>query len=356
MADNSAKLVRAGVIGVTLAIAIVLATLRYDQLPFIRSGVVYTADFADAGGLAPGDRVEVAGIKSGQVEKIQLAGDRVRVQLVVDESIPLGVDTRLAIKTNTVLGRKSLAVSPAGPGAIDRDDTVPLERTESPYSLNDALGDLTTTVTELDTDRVNRSLTALSDALANTPAPLRSTLDGVTRLSQTLNNRDAALRELLAKAQSVTKVLADRGGQINSLLVDGNALLAELDYRRTAISELITNISSVSQQLSGLVRDNEEQLGPVLDKLNKVLDQLERNKTNLAQTLDGLGPYATALGEAVGSGPYFQAHVAYAAMPTIQALVDALVRPENLPKSLYDYLLNPPPSINPIPGGGVSPP
>ena len=177
-------------------------------------------------------------------------------------------------------------------------------------------------------------------------AALRETLDGVTRLSRSLNARDESLRELLTKAQGVTKVLADRGEQINSLLVDGNDLLGALEARRAAISELITNISGVSQQIAGLVHDNEEQLRPALEKLNSVSDLLIRNRDNIAGALDGLAPFATALGEAVASGPYFQAFVQnYGSSKTIQALVDAFVMPGQVPADLYNYLLNPPPSI-----------
>ncbi len=343
---GQANLIRMGIVGVVVGLAIVIATLQYDKLPFLRSGIDYTADFVDAGGLVPGDQVEVAGVKVGRVEKIELDGPKVMVKFTVAEHIRLGDRTNAAIKTNTVLGRKSLAVTPDGDGRLATDDTIPLDRTTSPYSLNDALGDLSNTVHDLNTDQLNNALNAMSDSLKDTPAPLRETLDGVSRLSQSINARDASLRELLVKAQSVTKVLADRGGQINALLLDGNELLGELERRRSAISQLITNVSAVSQQLTGLVNDNEEQMRPTLEKLNSVLALLQRNKDNLAQGLDGLGPYATALGEAVGSGPYFQAFVQnFGSGKMLQGLVDALVDPEHLPADLRHYFLEPPPSI-----------
>ncbi|TSD96656.1 MCE family protein [Skermania sp. ID1734] len=335
-----------GIVGVVIAIAIVLATLQYDRLPFLHSGVGYGAEFADAGGLMTGDPVEVAGVKVGGVDTIKLEGPQVLVTFTMSNGIQLGQDTRAAIKTNTVLGRKSLSVTPEGPGALTPGDTIPLDRTTSPYSLNDALGDLSNTVKDLNTDQLNRALNTMSDALTNTPAPLRAALDGVARLSKSLNDRDESLRQLLDKAQSVTKVLADRGGQINALLLDGNDLLGELDRRRAAISQLITNISYISQQLTGLVHDNSQQLGPTLDELNRVVAVLQRNKDNIGKALDGLGPYATALGEAVGSGPYFQAFVQnFGSSKYFQGLVDALIDPQHLPPDLQNIFLNPPPSI-----------
>ncbi|KAA0021937.1 MCE family protein [Antrihabitans cavernicola] len=337
--------VNVGIVGIVVGLMIVIATLQYDRLPFLRSGITYTADFADAGGLLPGDQVEVAGIKVGKVEKISLDDQKVLTRFTVSEGIQLGDKTTAAIKTNTVLGRKSLTITPAGEGAIDRDDTIPLDRTTSPYSLTDALGDLSNTVHDLDTAQLSNTLNAMSDSLQNTPAPLRSALDGISRLSESINARDESLRQLLNKAKDVTQILADRGGQINALLLDGNQLLGELDRRRASISELISNISSVSQQLSGVVNDNQQQMRPTLDKLNSVVAVLQKNKDNLGKALDGLAPYANTLGEAVASGPYFQAYVSNINGFYTQTLADALVWPQHVPDDLRAMLTQPGPSI-----------
>lgn len=341
--------VRAGVIGIACAVALVFASLHVDQLPFVTSTLAYQADFADAGGLLAGDDVEVAGVKVGRVDSIELRGDHVLVRFTVPPHIALGTTTSAQIKTITLLGRKELTVAPNGSGRLQPDATIPLTRTTSPYSLNDALGDLSTTVQDLDTDQLNKSLNTLSDALANTPAPLREALTGVSALSRSINQRDDALRSLLDKAQSVTKVLGDRSGQLNSLLVDGNQLLAELTARRNAISALIANIDAVSRQLTGLVNDNQAQLKPALTELDKVLALLQRNKKGLDASLDGLVGYATALGEQVGNGPYFGAYVQnWGVDDYLQMLIDAMLWPGHLGADVHHYLTDPPLSfLNP---------
>ncbi|WP_068270158.1 MCE family protein [Aldersonia kunmingensis] len=338
--------IRIGLVGIVVAVSIVLATLQYERLPFFRSGIEYTAEFADAGGLLAGDQVDVAGVKVGTVNGVKLEGQKVVLRFTVKEKIKLGDRTAAAIKTNTVLGRKSLVIIPEGEGRMERDDNIPIERTNAPYSLNDALGDLSTTVRDLDTEQLNEALDTMSEAMADTPAPLHEALDGVSRLSRSLNARDEHLRELLTHAQGVTKVLADRSQQINALILDGNELFGELTRRRDAIAELISNISAVSQQLTGFVQDNEQVIGPALDRLNNVTALLQRNADAIGEGLVRLGPYATSLGEAVGSGPYFQAFVQnYGSGKMFQALIDAFVWPEHLPDDLRNYLTNPPPSI-----------
>ncbi|MFZ2177689.1 MAG: MCE family protein [Rhodococcus sp. (in: high G+C Gram-positive bacteria)] len=338
--------VQVGLIGLTLAIMTVIATLQYDRLQFLSGGIRYSAYFEDAGGLASGDTVTMAGVDVGKVAEIELDDQSVLVTFSIESDVELGDATEANIKTNTILGKKALSITPLGHGTMPVGGTIPVERTTSPYSLNDALGDLTTTVSELDTDQVNNALNAMSGALENTPPELRTALDGMTRLSESINSRDETLRQLLSRAESVTGILAERSGQINSLIVDGNELFGELDRRRAAIGQLIVNISAVSRQLTGLVQDNQEQMKPTLDKLNSVVDILQRNKDDISQALDGLAPYATQLGESVGSGPFFMAYVYNIGLSkAFQGLSDAITWPEHLPNDLQSYL-TPPPSID----------
>ncbi|WP_067670215.1 MCE family protein [Nocardia miyunensis] len=332
------SLISIGIVGLVMAVAIALSALQFDRLPFVRSGAEYTAYFADAGGLQPGDQVQVAGVRSGQVESLKLDGPKVLVKFSLDETIRLGDATSAAIKTNTVLGRKSLAVLPSGDGAIRVGNTIPLSRTTSPYSLTDALSDLSGTVQGLDLDQANKTLDALSKTFADTPAPLRSALDGITALSRSLNKRDDALGQLLGHAQNVTKVLSDRKMQLDALLMDGDNLLGELNDRRQAISQLIVYVNGLAQQLTGFVNDNEALLKPALDKLNSVLQLLQKNKDNLDKALDEVGPYAAALGEQVGSGPYFQSMLANIDSKPLRVLADSLAWPQHLPQTLQEYL------------------
>ena len=61
--------------------------------------------------------------------------------------------------------------------------------------------------------------------------------------------------------------------------------------------------------VTGFVDDNNEQLQPVLNQFNQVLDILNDNEQNFSDAVDNLGPYANILGEAVASGPYFSSLV-----------------------------------------------
>jgi phospholipid/cholesterol/gamma-HCH transport system substrate-binding protein len=296
-----------GGVGTLILIALVIAAFSYDKIPFVKGTSDYSAYFAEAGGIKSGSDVRVSGLGVGRVSDIRLEGTKVLVDFTVRDGVELGALTEAAIKTETVLGTKFLEVTPRGDGNLT--GTIPLERTTSPYDLPSALGDLTSTISALDTTQLSSALTTLADTFKDTPPDLKIALEGVARFSDTLNTRDAQLRNLLANANKVTAVLAKRSDQIASLVVNTNALLAELLSQRSSVDALFNNLTAVSHQLSGLVDDNRTQLKPAVDKLNGVLEILDNRKMELQRTLYLLRRYAMSFGEVLGSGPFFKASV-----------------------------------------------
>ncbi len=295
--------VRTGIFGIVLVLCVVLVSFGYSKLPFWPQGKPYEAYFSDAGGITPGNDVNVSGINVGKVTSVSLAGgDKAKVTFTVDRKVRVGDQSLVAIKTDTVLGgQKSLDVTPKGAG---ESTTIPLGgRTTAPYTLNTALQDLGRNTAELDNDQFTKALTVLTDSLRDATPQLRGALDGVAALSRSINANDQALAELLSHARAVSQTLADRANQVNQLVVDGNQLFAALDERRAALSNLIAGIQGVAEQISGFVADNRREFGPALQKLNLVLDNLLSRRDQISLALKRLPPYATALGEVVASGP-----------------------------------------------------
>jgi phospholipid/cholesterol/gamma-HCH transport system substrate-binding protein len=244
----------------------------------------------------------------GQVSAVELDGPRVLVTFDVEPGVRLGERTEAAIKTKTLLGAKILEISPRGDGQLSHP--IALEQTTPPYQLSDALGELTTTISGLNTDQVSDSLRVLSDTLKDTPPSLRVAIEGVARFSQTLDVRDEQLRELLKNANISTGVLAQRTDQVVSLIANTNALLAQLRTQSDALDHIAGNISALSRQLSALTAENRAQLRPALDKLNAVLTIVENRKDRVQKSLKLLNTYAMSLGESVSSGPFFKAYIA----------------------------------------------
>lgn len=296
-------------VGIALTILLVLVALNFDRLPFVNQTRTYHALVMDAAGLKTGDEVRVAGLKVGSVNNIALEDEHVLVTFTVDDDIRLGDKTGVDIKTESLLGKRGLRVRPAGSGDIGKNGRIPLAHTTTPYALTDALGELATTVDEIDTDVVTDALNSFSDNLEDTPEELRDALNGITRLSKSISERDESLRQLFARADGVTGVLSERSDQLNALVLDANTLFSQLDERKQMLNQLIINIGAVSTQLTGFVQDNEAQMQPTLDELDKVMQVMVKNRDNISESLDGVSKYMYALGESVSGGPYFFAYI-----------------------------------------------
>jgi phospholipid/cholesterol/gamma-HCH transport system substrate-binding protein len=299
---------RMGVLGITGTLALMVAAMNYDKLPFVNNDKNYSAYFAEAGGLASGDAVRVSGFRVGQVSDIELDGPRVLVKFHVANNVRLGDRTEAAVRLKTLLGAKILEVTPRGEG--QQSGPIPLERTTPAYQLPDALSDLSTTISGLNTDQVSNSLAVLADTFSNTPPDLRVAVAGVARFSQTLDARDAQLRNLLTNAGKATKVLAERSDEVARLVGDTDALLVQLNSQRAALDHISNNLSAVAKQITGFIAENRQTLRPALDKLNGVLTMVDNRKERVQKALVGLNRYALGLGESVSSGPFFKAYVA----------------------------------------------
>lgn len=278
---------RTGIFGVVLVVCVVLIAFGYAGLPFWPQGKIYDAYFTDAGGINPGNAVYVSGLKVGKVTDVGLAGDSAKISFSVDRHVAVGDQSLAAIRTDTILGERSIAVTPAGGG---KATTIPLSRTTTPYTLAGALEDLGSNASNLNKPQFEQALHVLTDTLHDATPELRGALDGVTSLSRTLDRRDEALQSLLAHAKSVTGVLSQRAEQVNKLVDDGNELFAALDERRAALGRLISGIQGLSAQISGFVADNRKEFGPALNKLNDVLATSTSDATTSPRPSSGCPP------------------------------------------------------------------
>ncbi len=304
---HGSQLIRAGFIGVVLIILVIAVGLQPERLLSWATAVRYQALFSEAGGLSVGNDVTVSGIKVGSVSSIKLDNGDALVGFTIDGKYALGSDTTAHIRTGTLLGERVLALDSDGTGTLDPQQVIPTSRTSSPYSLTDAVSELTANTAGTNTASLNQSLDTLAQTLDQVAPQLGPTFDGLSRLSQSLNSRNESLAELLRTAGEVTGIFSERSRQVNTLILNANDLLAVVDERRYAITSLLANISAVSRQLTGVVADNEQELAPALERLNTVVAMLERNRDNLAKMLPGAAKYYLTQGEIVSNGAYYNA-------------------------------------------------
>ncbi len=293
---------RIGLMAIAVALLVILVGQSFTSVPVLFAQPSYYAQFTDTGGLNKNNTVRIAGMDVGNIQGITIDGDHIKIKFTTGRN-PIGTETRLAIRTDTILGKKVLEVEPRGTQTLRPGATLPLGQSTTPYQIYDAFFDVTKVASGWDIDTVKRSLHVLAQTVDQTYPHLSAALDGVAKFSDTIGNRDDQVKHLLAQAHQVADILGDRGEQIDKLLVHANTLLAAVNERGRAISLLLQRISSFSTQVQGLINDNPN-LNHVLEQFHIISDILAKHKNDLASVLITIGKFAPALSETNASGPF----------------------------------------------------
>ncbi|MFP3467949.1 MlaD family protein, partial [Leifsonia sp. SIMBA_070] len=75
-----------GFLGILILLMVASSAFFLNSLPLLGAGVTYGANFSEAAGLKPGAEVRVAGVKVGEVRAVELDGDKVRVDMRVNNA------------------------------------------------------------------------------------------------------------------------------------------------------------------------------------------------------------------------------------------------------------------------------
>jgi phospholipid/cholesterol/gamma-HCH transport system substrate-binding protein len=309
----------------------------FTSVPLLFARPSYYGQFTDSGGLNKGDKVRIAGMDVGKVEDLKIDGDHIVMKFSIGTNT-IGTESRLAIRTDTILGKKVLEIEARGNQQLRPGDTLPLGQSTTPYQIYDAFFDVTKAATGWDIDTVKQSLHVLSQTIDQTYPNLSAALDGVAKFSDTIGKRDEEIKHLLAQANQVASILGDRSDQVDRLLVNAKTLLAAFNERGRAIDALLGNVAAFSEQVKGLINDNPN-LNHVLEQLHTVSDILVQRKDDVAAGFVEVGKFLPSLNESIGSGPFFKV-VLHNLIPgqILQPFVDAAFKkrgidPENFWRS-----------------------
>lgn len=289
------------VAALAVTLSLVVAALTVGELPI---GTTYSAAFAESAGLREKEEVMVAGVKVGEVTRVDLEGDHVRVDMRLDDDdVRLGTLTRAEIKIRTLLGSHYVMLEPHGPGTLRAE--IPVSRTAVPYEIVPAVADLSQAAASIDTKGLESAMKVLAQTVDTSAPEIRSSLAGLGRLSRTIAARDDRLHELVRHARTVTGLIASRDEDLRAVIGDGDLVLRELAARRAVVHGLLVNTVALSRQIDGLIGEDRARLKPALRQLRSFTAILRRNEDSLDRSLTLLGPFTRQFTDAIGNGRWF---------------------------------------------------
>jgi phospholipid/cholesterol/gamma-HCH transport system substrate-binding protein len=242
-----------------------------------QTGLRVQALFESAMELKLGDRVKMAGVEVGKVEKIEIDAkeQKVRVTMILRANTPVKTDTLATIKYAGLMGQNFVALEFGSPKAPAATDGITLKSAEQP--------DLSVIMKKLDnvaTGVENLTKSFTGDKIENLVGPLTDFIKQNTGpLTATIANMRAMSAQIAEGKGTVGKLIFDEAFYTTALATVSN-LQSTSDEIKVALGDarkVIDGVNSGEGSLGKLVKDEKlytettasmTQLKEILQKIN----------------------------------------------------------------------------------------
>ncbi|MBD0860121.1 MCE family protein [Gordonia sp. zg691] len=300
-----------GVIGAVVIVALLLGVTTLAGAHLGKQTL--TGDFAQAGGVRPGDKVRVAGIDVGEVTDTRLAGNHVAITMKVDREVKVTANGAAEIKMSTLLGQRYIDLSLG-----DSPDEAPdghIERTAVPYDLQRTIEEGAPILTGIDDQTLSQSIRTLNRQLAGVPAITRPTFEALTQMSEVITNRKDQINQLIADTKTITSIVDDNQAQLAVIVGQGRDLTQKITAREDLVTRMLDGIAELTEQASAVAGENADQFAPLMANLNTITQGLEKNRNNLRKLLEILPVTARMTNNILGDGPYANGYLPWGIFP-----------------------------------------
>jgi phospholipid/cholesterol/gamma-HCH transport system substrate-binding protein len=277
------KLSRASIIVGSLAIvaALVLGFLGIQLYQKLTNNTV-VAYFPVANALYHGDRVEIMGVKVGAIDKIEPAGDKMKITFHYSNKYKVPADARAVILNPTLVASRLLQLEPpyrGGPVLAD-NAVIPEERTQVPTEWDELRNTITNVISKLGPTKQQPKgpfgdvIEAYANGLAGKGKQINTTFNDLSRALTALNQGRG---DFFAVVRSLALF-------VNALHADDQKFVA----LNKNLAQFTNSLTGSDQDLANAVTQFDGLLTTVRPFLDKNADVLTQDINNLADTTNTL--------------------------------------------------------------------
>jgi phospholipid/cholesterol/gamma-HCH transport system substrate-binding protein len=270
-----------------LAIVVLIAGMMWFKNVDLSKGQnFYQADFTNVAGLRLGDKVQVRGIRMGEVSGLQILQASVRVELRVDESVDLREDAVVTLGEKGIVGEVVIEIDP-GIGVPIQEGHIFQGRTAGTIaSMTDAAGDalvemriLTKKVTQL-VDQIKTE-----GMVVETLVQAHDTLDKVDHMVEENHSDIRVILENLRISSDGLREIVD-SGRIEQTFDSASTAMANADTLMVVMQEAAQSLNSIMSKLdegegTAALLLNDPTLYTTADStmtsLKRLMDEMRRN-------------------------------------------------------------------------------
>lgn len=236
-------------LGIFFALAFIAAVIILEMLgglEFFKGGYRVQALFSNVQELKEGNRVKMAGVPIGRVERIELAQNKVRVTMKLERGADIRTDSKATVKFAGLLGENFVSIS-FGSGIKAGDGTI-LEAAEQP--------DLSALMSKMDNvasgvENLTKSFTG--DKIDNLLGPI----------TDVIKQNQTNITEIFSNVRLVSGQFAEGKGTI------GRMIKEEALYN-SALGA-VSNLTDTTTEIRGVIDQAKATMGiakSVIDKVN----------------------------------------------------------------------------------------
>ena len=230
---------------------------------------VVGADFEDSGGIFPNAEVTYRGVTVGRVDRLELAGDGVKVFLRLDGGTDVPTDTKAVVANRSAVGEQYVDLQPERDGRpfLAQCDTIPRADTETPLPVQTLLVNLDRLVNSVDREDLATVIDELGTAFNGTGPDLQRLIDNGNSLTQAATEALPETTRLIEDGETVLDTQRDSGPAIKSFAEDLALLSATLRNRDADLRGIFDNGIVASRQLDVLLQENRPAIAALLGNL-----------------------------------------------------------------------------------------
>lgn len=293
-----------GAASILLVLALFAASMVLPRVWYTARTAPFTAEFVNAGGLRTGDTVLVAGVPSGRVDALTVEDGLAVVRFRLDRAQELGEASTATVGLRSILGNRFLEVTPAGGGDLGPDRRIGVDRTTSPYTLDDLGGAFTDLSEGLDTEAVGQMIDTLDSVLPQDAHATGRAVDDVAAALGVLAREDDRMSRLITTTRELTGVLVTQEASLRALTDQSLVVVTVLTQRRQALSALVASLEELAARVSVLLGEESEDVDRLLGNMRSISETYQRNIDVMDEVLTRMPPGLRAVTDATGNGPW----------------------------------------------------
>lgn len=283
---NRINEVQVGIVTIAAIVVLIVGMMWFKNIDLSKGQNFYQADFTNVAGLREGDKVQVRGIRMGEVSGMMILQESVRVEIRIDDTLDLREDAVVTLGEKGIVGEVVIEIDP-GVGEPIQEGHIFQGRTAGTIaSMTDAAGDalaemrtLTKKVTEL-VDQVKAE-----GKVVETLVQANETLDKVDAMVEENHSDIKVILDNLRATSEGLRVLME-SGKLEQTFENASVAMATADSLMITMQDAAQSLNSVMAKLdegegSAALFLNDPSLYAHSDSamvsLKRLLDEVRRN-------------------------------------------------------------------------------